>query len=215
MKSLVLCLIVLALGAMAGSAVLAGSASYSASVPLQTTNWSSTLSFPQFNPAIGTLQSVAISVRDSLVSGFKYENLSTSSGSTMRDSSKCTVQVLRPDNSLLLSTVAAVQETCQVTVYDGSLDYAGTSGRTFNGVVNVGLGTSSFLTGADLALFTGVGTIGLPCNGIGWGYLSSTGGNNRNSVSTQAGAWVTVTYTYLQTSPVAGRTWGALRRSYR
>jgi hypothetical protein len=215
MKLFVVCLAALALCAVAGSTVQAATLSYTASVPLQSTDWNTTVSIPQLSPAAGLLTGVTIAVRDSLVANFRFENTSPSSGNTVRDSSKATVQVFRPDNTMLLSTIAAKEQTAVLPVYDGVIDWGGLSGRTYLGMVNVATGSSVFSAPADLALFAGTGYLSLPCKAVGRSYTSDTAGNVVHSVQTQAAAWVTVTYTYNVITPVSGPSWGSLRRSYR
>ncbi|MBI5838182.1 MAG: choice-of-anchor E domain-containing protein [Candidatus Eisenbacteria bacterium] len=210
----ILALACLAAGAVAAP-VRAFTLSYSATLPVQTTSWAYAVEIPRFNPAMGVLQSVTVSVRDSLVAGFMFENLSSIAGASMRDSSRAVVQVLRPDNSGIVSASAAVERTASVGVFDGWLDYAGTSGVTLGPVVAVGTASAILVGGADISMFSGLGNVSLPCRATGFASLSSVGENNRNIVTTAAGCAVTVTYTYLRTTRVAASTWGTLRRQYR
>jgi hypothetical protein len=189
--------------------------SYTSTAPLANTDWTVSLSFPQHNPASGPLQSVAFLVRDSLVATFRYENLSVSSVNSIRDSSKATVTLQRPDNSVLLSVISAVERRDNLPVYDGVTDFGGLSGRTIPGVV--GYNTDSYTTTApaDLTLFTGTGSISLPCKAVGRSYTSDTAGNVIHWITTQALARVTVTYTYDPGTPAARPTWGRIKSLYR
>ncbi|HVP13914.1 MAG TPA: choice-of-anchor E domain-containing protein, partial [Terriglobales bacterium] len=93
------------------AAANAATVSYSACVPLQTTDWYSSLDFPKLAPSLGTLTSVAIEVRDSLVHEIKYENQSPTSGSRFKDSTYVFVDVLRPDNTSFVSAVSQIYKT--------------------------------------------------------------------------------------------------------
>src|SRR4051812_27023679 len=53
----------------------AASVTFSASVPLQVTNFDSTVSIPRFNPALGTLTGISFELEGRVVGNFKYENL--------------------------------------------------------------------------------------------------------------------------------------------
>ena len=50
--------------------------SYTASVPLTATDWATSLSFPQFNPSLGTLNSVTLSL-DGHIGGTRELKTST------------------------------------------------------------------------------------------------------------------------------------------
>jgi hypothetical protein len=197
------------------SAASASTVSYVAGAPLASTDWTVTLSFPQFNPALGTLLSVSFEARDSLVASFQVENMSTSSGNTVRDSSKAIIDLKRPDSSLLLEVISAKEYTASFPVYDGVLDFGGTSGAKALNQVAYNSASWTTTAAADLTLFTGVGTIGLPCKATGKSYVSDTAGNVVHSVSTQAAAYVVVTYTYDAIVPAVSASWGKIKTLYR
>jgi hypothetical protein len=215
-RPLRLCLsvgLVLCLGAAVASA---DTVTYSASVPLQTTNWSSTLTLPRMDPAIGTLTGVAVEVRDSLVVTIQYENRSPNSGSTLRDSVYATVDVLKPTSGSYVTAISQLYQTGSVGIFDQVVDYAGTSGVTFPDLVDYTSWSSTLTAPGDLAVFTGTGTVSLPCQAVGRAFLSSTGGNNTHIVRTKAAALVLVTYTFTPVSTAAQRsTWGAIKGLYR
>ena len=209
-----LMLALFALG-LAAIPVAASTATYVASVPLQPTNWYSTVTFPKFNPGIGVLTSVAIEVRDSLVHKIEYENTSTSSTSTFRDSTYATVDVMRPASTSLVTAIARYYKTATVDVFDGSIDYAGTSGVTFDGLVNYAMSSSTTTAAADLALFTGTGNIDLPCQAVAYFSFGYNGGNANYRLTTQASAYVVVTYTYTTSTPTQPTSWGEIKSLYR
>jgi hypothetical protein len=208
---------ILALLALGLAVPIAGAATatYSAFVFPAPTGWTTSLSFPQFNPSLGTLQSVSLEVRTRLFSTFRFENMSTSSSCTSRDSSKARVELQRPDATLLTSTIAAQQYSQTMPVYDGVLDFGGTSGYTAPDVAFSDSATRVVTAAADLALFSGTGSIVLPCRAVGFSFVSDDCGNGAHGVATKAGAEVYVTYTYDNTTPAMRTTWSRIKSLYR
>jgi hypothetical protein len=206
-------LLLLCLSAAVGAA---DTVTHSASVPLQTTNWSSTLTIPRLDPVVGVLQGVTIEVQDSLVVTIQYENRSPNSGSTLQDSVYATVDVLKPVSGSYVTAISQLYQTGTVGVFDGVVDFAGTSGVSFFNMVSATNWSATLTAPADLAVFAGTGTVDLPCQAVGRAFLSSTGGNNTHIVRTKAAAVVRVTYTYTPNSVAARpRTWGAVKGLYR
>jgi len=204
---LALCLLVPAAGAV--------TASYPASVPVAATGWTTTLVFPKFDPTLGVLLSVSFEVRTDLLSTFRFENTSTSSSCTSRDSSKATVELQRPDATVITSTIAAREYGQTMPVFDGVVDFGGTSGYTAADLALSQTATRVVTAPADLALFSGTGTIGLPCRAVGRSFVSDDCGNAAHGVATKAGAYVVVTYTYDNATPAARPSWGRLKIRYR
>ncbi len=199
---------------VAGPAARASTVSYHASVPLQPTDWSSTLTLPRFDPSLGTLTSVALEVRDSLVHKIEYENKAAST-SRFRDSTYVTVNVLRPNSTPLATAVAKIYRTATLGVFDGTVDYAGTSGVTYDGIVDVATGSVTTSDPVDLALFSGSGTIDLPCQALAYFLFSYSGGNATYILTTQAQAYATITYTFDTVVPTRAATWGRIKSLYR
>lgn len=202
--------------ALAGTTVHAAAVSHSAAVVLQPTNWETTLDIPRFDSALGTLTGVTVEVRDSLVHKVEFENKSPSSTSRFRDSVYVTVDVQRPAATSLVSAVAKLYATSLVGVYDGTVDYAGTSGVTLDGLTDCASGSATTADAADLALFTGSGSITLPCRADAWFLFSYNGGNANYRLTTQARAEVVVTYTYTPAVvPALRPSWGDIKDRYR
>ena len=210
-------LLPLALFALALAALPAAAATltYSASVPLQPTNWYTTLDFPKFDPVNGALTGVTVEVRDNLVHKIEYENTSTSSGSTFRDSVYVTVDVMRPASMSLVTAISKLYKTATVGVFDGTIDYSGTSGVTFDNLVDNTTWSSTTAAPADLALFTGTGNISLPCQAVTYFLFGYSGGNANYRLTTQAAADVTVTYAYTGVVPAQATSWGRIKALYR
>lgn len=201
----------LILGAAVGSA---GTVSHSASLPLSSTNWASSMSFPKFDSQLGCLDSICVSL-DGHVEGLaKFESLDAAPA-TVTMNLQATLTLQRPDATTMVVTIPVAQTVDNVTAFDAVIDFGGTSGKTYadlSGDKTEGRCTS---TAADLALFTGAGNIALPCLATG----SSNGGGAGNlmlqfNTSASAGAQVTYYYSACQVPALRG-TWGAIKSLYR
>jgi hypothetical protein len=115
---------------LAASSAVADTASYNASVPLASSNWTTTLAFPKFDPSLGMLLSVSFEVRTDLSATFRFENMSLLSSCASRDSSVARVELQRPDATPITSTIAAREDRRTMPIFDGTLDFGGTSGIT-------------------------------------------------------------------------------------
>lgn len=197
-------------------APLAGAATVThvASAPMATTDWTVTLQIPRFDAGLGTLLSVSFELGDSLKATFQVENLA-SSANTVRDSSKATITLSRPDNTGLVQAFSAFEYTNTFPAFDGVMDFGGTSGIIAPNLIAYTTASATSTAPADLALFTGTGTIGLPCKVVGRSYTSDTAGNVIHGVFTKAAANVAVTYTYEVVVPSATTTWGRIKTIYR
>jgi hypothetical protein len=201
--------------ALLGSAqpTRASSLTYVTSAPLSGTDWTVTLTLPRFDPANGVLQSVSLEVRDSLVAKFEVENLASSS-SSVRDSATVTVALCRPDNSVLLATVSSREFAATLPAYDGTQDYAGTSGATVAGQVAYTTANGSTSALADLTLFKGTGTIGLPCKATARPATWSSSGSAAHVVTARAAAYVVVTYVFAAVVETRAVSWGEVKSLY-
>ncbi len=180
--------VVVAVAASSGQADTSGPFTTSTPIPVTLTDWTGSLAFPQFNPALGTLESVELDLSSGLTTTLTVQN-NAESGST-----------------------GTVKTELQVTVQDGGnnlnapeLDLLSPS---FGYSLNAGQGiTSGLLTenGSDdevytsapvLSEFTGGGTITLPASTFTQTLLANTGGNTNAQQVTDADLTGTVTYTY-------------------
>jgi hypothetical protein len=171
---------------------------YTATVPLETTNWTRTASLPRFNAALGILEGVSLSVTGHIEGTAKYESLDTQPAQiTIQFTANLTVR--RPDNNVvLLSSSPVFNRVDQVTAYDGVLNFGGTSGATYNAISSdqTQQVVPNFpLNAADAALFVGSGNVVFTVNANG--QTSATGaGNLVSSFSQKASATLSVTYFY-------------------
>jgi PEP-CTERM motif len=162
---------------------------------LQTTNFISSLALPKFDTTLGTLTSVSIDFAGSVNSTIRFESLDASA-STVTGTAAATVTLTRPDSSRLAIVLPTNARTATEAAFDGTTDFAGTSGNIFSNVSGTLTAPTVTLTSAsDLALFSGAGSIALPVTGTG----SSTAfgpGNVVSQINTQASGSAFVVYTY-------------------
>ena len=192
MKSLLLaaCAFV-ALTTSANAAVL----TYTDSIVSTATDWSSTLSVPKFNPALGTLTNIVITLTGSVLGNVMVESMS-SSAANVTTTLAASLTLTRPDATTLVVSFPAFTATQAFTAYDGGLDFAGTSGITYAAINSAQ--TATFTTpppASDLALFTGSGNIVLPISAHGASSVTGSG-NLVAGFQTRAAAMLEVAYSY-------------------
>jgi len=184
--------IVLGAGAVKSQA---NTLSFSASVPSALTNFNTTVGIQQFNPALGTLNSIQFIVAGHVAGDIKLESLDTSA-SIVTAHLKAAVKVSDPSTSFFVVASPSHDETnIHFTAWDGNTDHGGTSGVSFLGVSG-DMTQSGTLTNSSLFLpFIGPGSVLLPV--MATGQSSATGSGNLDTIfSARAAADVTVIYDF-------------------
>jgi hypothetical protein len=158
----------LAIGLVSASAH-AGQICTTVSFPSTHVNWNQTVSIPRFDPALGNLSQVSVSISTTMTGSMGVEDPDpTPSQVTSTVSLDCTVH--RPDNSTFVSVSPAISFIDNFTAYDGTIDFRGTSGTMHSGI-SVPASITGNGNGADLALFSGPsgnpGSISLPYTATG------------------------------------------------
>jgi hypothetical protein len=157
-------------------------------IPVSLTDWSGTLLFPQFNPALGILDSVELNLSSTLTTTLEIINDASDgpSSGTANTWEEITVQ----DSGLHL--------TAPFSEFSSGYVYSLGSGNSTSSGLLTGSGGSdlTYTSGAILTEFTGGGNIGLNASTFTQTTLSNTGGNTTSSQVTDAGLTGTVTYTY-------------------
>jgi hypothetical protein len=174
----------------------AASISYTDSVPVQRTNWSSSVTVPQFDPSLGTLDSIEFKLKGTVTGLARFESRDNGP-TTVVMMLKAKVTLMRPDLSPLVVVLPLVQTSDNVTAFDGIIDFGGTSGRTYDNLSG-DLTDSNVLNPpgpVDLATFVGLGNVTLPATAEGMSFGSGSG-NLVQQFMTNAGAEATVTYNY-------------------
>ena len=178
------------------TATQAASITHTDTFPLSTTNWSDTLTIPKFDPALGTLTEVSITLSGDVEGDAKYESLDAGATSVSLNLA-AEIDLQRPDGSTLVITLPLVNQTDSAEVFDGTIDFMGDSGGEFTGLSGSQDEAASFTDAADLALFTGTDDIDLPIEASGRS-TGSGAGNLITQFATSAGAEATVTYTFVE-----------------
>ncbi|HYT88597.1 MAG TPA: choice-of-anchor E domain-containing protein [Gemmataceae bacterium] len=149
----------------------------------------------QFNPTLGTLQSIDITNDASISTLVKFENTSPNSPSALSASVSGTVTVLGTASMDLVATPAQLATSFNAAPFDGAFDFAGTSGQTTSPLTSTASQSVHF-TGADLTPFIGYSQVGVAAVAQATSLVSG-GGNVASVIATSARAVVTVTYTYI------------------
>ncbi len=176
--------------------------SYSASIPPTSTDWTSSVSIPQFDPVLGTLDSVDIELRGEVSGNIQFESLDAAN-STVTTSLSASIILMRPDLTVMASAAPFVSHVDPVSAFDGAIDFDGLSGRAYlNQSASALAGVSATSPSPDLALFTGTGTVSLPVTATGVAAADGAG-NLLVAFLTQASANVSVIYNYTVPEPAS------------
>lgn len=178
-----------------GSAASAGTLSFSDSIPMTHTDYSELVSLPMFDSSQGILNSVELKLEGMVEGDVFFENQSNLSAS-ITTALGSSIELQNPDaTTLLLEVLPLVTTTTNVTAYDGVVDFAGTSGKTFLGETMSANKSALFNDASNLALFTGSGNIDLPVLAVGKSEITGPG-NLSDQFNNLAAAKVTVTYNF-------------------
>ncbi len=158
-----------------------------------TTGWSSNLPVRQFNPALGTLEAVKITVAADIAGSVAAEDLGTAGSAFVTQTAAVTVG--QPGSFLDLAAAPSVNDTQMLAAFDGTADFAGTSGQIDQGLTNTATMSSELEDTAQLAAFTGTGTVSVPIATTSSATLDGPA-NLVARLLAQAGATVSVSYTY-------------------
>jgi len=150
----------------------------------------------QFDPNLGTLQSVTIQISGTGDFTQYYQNISTGSGDTIAVSQTLDM-TLALGSANILSLNQVNQHSYAVSAWNGSPPfYSGTAGGTASYAVTAGSQTQ-LTSSADLAAFRGSGLTDLLLSALAYGSVTdANGGNFFGGSSVAAGANLTVEYNY-------------------
>ncbi|MFV0643071.1 MAG: choice-of-anchor E domain-containing protein [Sphingomonadaceae bacterium] len=170
----------------------AATVSYSDSVAMDYTNWVETLSIPQFDASLGTLNSVKLLLTGYVEGLIRAENTAPNSSTSLE--MRLTARIAATSDGVeLVRTFPMVLHTEALAASDGTLDFGGTSGFTSEWLY--GTDTDSATLTMDLASYIGAGTVDFVMSGLG--ISDHSGGGNVIVAFTQlAAADLEVTYDY-------------------
>ena len=156
-----------------------------------TTGWSSSVPVRQFDPALGALQFVNLTLTADILASVAGRNLDATT-SDIATSQTATVAF-----GSLLSAATSVSDL---------MSLSGGADRIDQGLSQTACRTGTLTGASELAAFTGQGTLAVPISATGTSSLDGPG-NMLAKLLAEAGATVTVSYTYLPTIPTAAATW--------
>ncbi len=180
------------------------SISFCRPVSMQATNWSTTVTLPLYDSANGALVRVSLSVDAAITQDLRLESLDPAS-STVTGVGTGTI-TLSPPTLPVVTSLPQNTLTAALTGFDGSIDFAGTSGASY-----VGLGATNHAERnpyLPLADFMGPGNITLPVTATA-SFNASGSGNVITQANTQAAASICVSYFYAlpTATPTRTSTW--------
>lgn len=199
MRSKVICAAFILAGAFSTSVARADIIVVDASVPLQPTNFTTSVSIPKFDTNLGILNSVTFVLDGHVEGSARFESLDSEPATIdMELAAQITLQ--RPDMSSLVVALPLVMTSDNATAFDIVIDFGGTSGKSYENLTADDLEMFTTFAPTDLLLFSGPGSILLPVLGEG----ASTGsgaGNLLLQFATSASADVRVIYDYTVPEP--------------
>ena len=162
------------------------------------------LSFGKFNPVLGTLNFVELTLQGTVAGDIQAENRSTGSGSTITGQLSAILTLQSPLNAPLVVTIPTQTEQYIAARYDNQFDFGGTSGVSWlnQSKTDSNSAVIDSSSPADFNLFIGPGNIVLPLSGIGNTVVSFNGGGGFTRITSQAFGSATITYDYTPSSPV-------------
>ena len=173
----------------------AASVSYTSNTaPLDYTDWDFSLSLQQFNTALGTLNSITITLYGETGGNIRVES-TDAAPSTLNASLSSMLTLTRPDLTTLVVTTPLTPVSFNASAYDGNTDFGGTSGQTWLNLTASAADFVSTSSAADKTLFSGPGFVLAPLHAAGLSAASGSG-NFAFDNDTQATAYAKVTYNY-------------------
>lgn len=152
------------------------------------------ISVKQFDPKLGTLNSVKIDFTSSLEGDAGFENRSSSAATAIVKLAGV-LKLQLPKNVDLFELDPSQSSSYSLAKYDKKTDYAGASGKTVSGLTASLSDTKTFTNNSFLQYFLGKGTTNF--NFLATATSTVTGsGNFASYIDTYAKAGITVTYDY-------------------
>ncbi len=158
------------------------------------TDFSLAEAIDQFNPALGNLQSITIQHSGHVTSSIRVENTSTGSTSNIRATVAGTLTLTGGGATIELTPTDNVG-TFSASRFDGILDFAGSSGKTF-APHTASASRELVISGTAMNPFLGTGTVSFTEN-VEAASTASGGGNLRTEILSTGGSTVVVTYSYV------------------
>ena len=118
---------------------------YTASIPLQSTNWNQSMTFPKFDPALGQLVSIDFTLNGHIEGSVREESLD-GSPTVVTTNFQAQITLTRPDLSVIVVTIPIANFNDTFTAFDGAIDFGGTSGVSHLGITANASGSGNLIT---------------------------------------------------------------------
>lgn len=166
---------------------------YTDTIPLTRTDWNDTLTIPRFDPTVGILTGVEITLTADITGAVGVENRAANPIAVLVQE-QATVNLTLPMGGALAAGGTVISQNVNLGVSDGIIDFAGPGGITLPVLAAVA-NSQAMANQADLAFFSGAGTIPFPTDArVQW--TGSGSGNMILEFNHFVNANLTVRYTY-------------------
>jgi hypothetical protein len=176
------------------TAAHASTITFSDSVATQKTDFAKSVTLSQFDPSLGTLNSIFLELTGKVTGSIKLES-GDAQPATATGYLASEISVENLDNSPLLSTLPTVTETQNLTAFDEVYDFGGTSGVTFAGLSDTQTKSKTLTASNAFTPFIGTGKITLPVLALAKSKATGSG-NLLALINTSAGATLKLVYDY-------------------
>jgi hypothetical protein len=189
---------------LAVTPALAGTITRTAVIPIAPADWSTTAKVGQFDPSLGSLHAIGFGLTGTLDGAIGVESLDPVR-STVAGSVSATIGLSAPGAGNVLSVAPTVRAGAGLAAFDGTIDFAGKSGRTWSSLSNTQSVATTFTVGASgpqisTGPFVGKGTVALPVAATAQAHLS---GPLDLAARTRAAAGAKVAVTYHTDAPAS------------
>jgi protocatechuate 3,4-dioxygenase beta subunit len=171
----------------------------SATIPTTATDWTQSLTIPQFDPALGTLTSIDVVNAGTFTSSIKVESLD--GGPSIIIATVSGNLTLTGNGVSGLVTTSSSSKNFSAAAFDGLIDFGGASGNDFGSPSTNGSNTLTLSDAASLAAYTGLGN--LTFIDVAHATSSASGaGNLLTQIGTTANAQIQVVYHYIPSNAI-------------
>lgn len=170
-----------------------------ADVGARPAGWTDALSFARSDPAAGVLTGVTLDLTGSVGGTLRIENRDSAARAVTTDLTG-SLTVALPNGQTWGGVSPTARTRSALGAFDGTVDYAGTSGATValergSASTTLALGVGSRTGGLPVSAFEGAGTVALPVEARVTSRIAG-GGNMTGDVAPVAGASGRLTYSY-------------------
>jgi hypothetical protein len=172
-------------------------------IPSTATDWNDMLILDKFDPSLGDLVSVDFVLDSNMTSDVAIEHTSTISPANITVDVDGSIVVLLPDGSNITLNISFEKQSFNSTIFDGLIDFGGTSGITFPTLESSDSVSQSFSNLVDFTEAFPGDILEINVSAVGSSQVIGSG-NIASLISTMAESSACVTYTYNDTVFIPG-----------